>query len=173
GRSDGRAGHTVAGARPRPPRLHRLHGLHDAAERGAGARPRGDRTGRGSGGIWPRGCPRTGGLEGGAGALAQAVLWRPEAWSAGPYVRGNPGDDALDEHLFRQPSAVDGPAATTADLGQGPREDLRRDANADGPAARQSVPPAPAPAFGESPAHKTGRTARAPCRRLEPLAWAA
>ena len=31
-----------------------------------------------------------------------------EAWAAGPYVRGDPGDDALDEHLFRQPSALDG-----------------------------------------------------------------
>src|SRR5271166_2690031 len=119
-------------------------GLHDSAERGVWARPRGDRTGRGSGGIWPRGFTRTGGLKGGAGALAQAVFWRPETWSAGPHVRGNPGDDALDEHLFRQPSALDGPAATTPDLSQGPRENLRRDSNADGPATRQSVPPATA-----------------------------
>ena len=63
---------------------------------------RGDRTRRYSPRIWPRGYSRTYGFKGGAGALPQAILRRCKARAASAYVRGDPGDHALDEHLFRQ-----------------------------------------------------------------------
>jgi hypothetical protein len=48
----------------------------------------------------PQAMRGAGGLAGGAGALAQTLFRRPGAWAAGPYVRGDKGNDALDEYLF-------------------------------------------------------------------------
>src|SRR5579862_1467841 len=78
GRGDGRAHHSIAGARPRPPRLHRLHSLLDAAVRGAGARTDGERAGRPLRAVWARGPARAGRLEGGALAVPRAFFGDPE-----------------------------------------------------------------------------------------------
>ena len=62
------------------------------------------------------------------GTGAQALLRRCEARASGAYVRGDSGDHALDEHLFRQPSASDRTPPAIARLGRviSPRSSLKR-----------------------------------------------
>ena len=57
------------------------------------------------------------GLTGRPGTGAQALLRRCEAWAPGAYARGDARDHALDEHLFRQPSASDRTPPAIAHLG--------------------------------------------------------
>ena len=51
------------------------------------------------------------GLREALGTCAQALLRRFEAWPPGPYDRGDPGDHALDEHLFREATSERTPPA--------------------------------------------------------------